>query len=260
MTGSGIGMAFICSSLTKVWDFYIVRPNLMVAGCVCSHESSHRGANMEVQISTAIANWISALAAVASASAIWFIWKQVDLLKSQITEDHKRSRREVAVNLLIEWSKNLRQHSSDARKLVETLNAEQARCLVKQDIFNINKKHQDLLYASISCSSECKEKCEIKNDEIILKQHCVSNLRWQTICYLNILEFILSAWRHNIADREIIEEQFEYLINDKEGHQLVHNFRIACGGSDAYPSLENFANHIKEKRQIKNGQGQTGHL
>ncbi|HEY6874712.1 MAG TPA: hypothetical protein VI298_18485 [Geobacteraceae bacterium] len=215
---------------------------------------------MDVLLSTAIANWISALAAIGSASAIWFIWKQVDLLKSQIIEDHKRSRREMAVNLLLEWSRNLKQHSSAARKLVETLNAEQSRCLLKQETFKIDKKYKDLLYASISCSSECKKDCEFSNDEIVLKQHCISNLRWQIICYLNSLEFILSAWRHNIADREIIEEQFEYLINDKEGHQLVHNFRIACGGPDTYPSLENFANHIKEKRNIKNGQGKTGNL
>lgn len=215
---------------------------------------------MDTQTITAIATCVNALAATASAGAIWFIWKQVDLLKSQIVEDHKRSRREMAVTLLLEWSRNLKQHGSAARKMVETLNPEQARCLSKQEPFKVDIKHKDLLYASLSCNLECKNECDCNNNEINLKQHCVSNLRWQIISYLNTLEFVLSAWRHNIADKEIIEEQFEFLVDDKEGHQIVADFRTAIGGSNSYPSLEIFANYLIEKRKTKNGQGKTGDI
>jgi hypothetical protein len=55
------------------------------------------------------------------------------------------------------------------------------------------------------------------------------------------------AWRHSIADRWIIEEQFAYLVNDSAGHHALEKVRkaTASGRKPTYPSLETFINHLR---------------
>ena len=58
--------------------------------------------------------------------------------------------------------------------------------------------------------------------------------------YLNLVESVLSGWRHNIADRKILEEEFRTLVKDAEGHPLLGAFRKAAGGEASWPALEEF--------------------
>ena len=70
------------------------------------------------------------------------IW-QGSLLYQQMKADHERSRREKAVEILFQWSINLKEGNSLARKIVESLNEEQARSLLNQEKICINKKYLD---------------------------------------------------------------------------------------------------------------------
>lgn len=78
-------------------------------------------------------------------------------------------------------------------------------------------------------------------------------MRWEIVTYLNSLESILSAWRHNTADKEMIEEQFRYMVSPKDGHYILEKFREAAGGAHTYPSIDQFVSHLKTVRANPNG-------
>lgn len=53
----------------------------------------------------------------------------------------------------------------------------------------------------------------------------------------------MTSWHTGTVDREVIEEQFSYLLYSGAGRALA-NFRNAAGG---YPYIEEFLDKIKDK-------------
>ena len=184
-------------------------------------------------------NWLSAIANIVVAGSIIIIFKQ---LKS----DHDRSRRERAIELIGSWARNMKQGSTAARKLVETFSMEQAKSLFRQEPFDIESKYLNLLNAALEEDID-----KGKADKICLNESISSELRWVVVSYLNNLEAILAAWRHNVADKNMIEEQFSYLVSQADGHYILEQFRKAAGGIDSYPATDEFVTHIKKSKDTK---------
>jgi hypothetical protein len=180
-----------------------------------------------------VATWISAVANIFIALGVGLAWWS-------FRGDHERSRREKAIELISQWALNMNKRGSAARKLVETLDREKSKLLFNQEPLEIGKKHIGLLRAALEAKVN-----KIEGDEITLDENQSSELRWQVVTYLNNLESVLSAWRHNIVDREIITEQFRYLVSKTEGHYILEEFRVVAGGSHTYPAIQEFVEHIK---------------
>lgn len=182
--------------------------------------------------------WISAIANVFTAVGIGLAWWS-------FRGDHERSRREKAIELISQWALNMNRRVSAARKLVEALDEASVKSLFNQESFSINKKHIGLLQAAL------ESKIEVPNtNEVLLDETNSSELRWQIITFLNNLESVCSAWRHNVADKEIITEQFRYLVSPTEGHYILEKFRIISGGNHTYPAIEEFVSHLKSQLSI----------
>ena len=188
-----------------------------------------------------MAEWITAVATFITAFTVIIAWKQ-------ITADHERSRRERAVELVFEWAKSLSPRASISRKFAETLNKEETLSLHKQESFGVDEKYKLLL---VGCLEEKEENFKVEDKKINLTVNQVVKIRWELISYLNKLESILLAWRHNVADKDIIEEQFKYLIRLEDGHELLPEFISASG--DGYPSIKEFAEHLKKTSKVKEG-------
>lgn len=199
-----------------------------------------------------LTDWISAIASSITALGIVFLWYQIFVMKKNIDIDNEKSRREYAVNLILEWSKSLKRYSSISRKLVETFNEEQARKLWKSESFYVELDKKDLVEASLATCDD-KEQLKLENEKIILTNKQSAFLRWTIICYLNFLESILIAKRHGIADKEIIKEEFRYLVKPQEGHSILKNFRKACGGNVSYPAIEEFAIELEGQNNVFDG-------
>ena len=60
---------------------------------------------------------------------------------------------------------------------------------------------------------------------------------------------MLSAWHHNVADQEMLEEQLTYLVSSKNNHFLLENFRQAAGDGESYPSIKVFIAYLKNKSE-----------
>ena len=147
----------------------------------------------------------SYIATIVGSLAIVGIALQVFISHRQLKADHERSRREKSVDVLMEWSKNLKKEGSVARKIIECLNEEQCREVFKQQELKINIKHEALL---VQLFGKDLDGLDEPSEKIMLTEAQSTELRWHAISYLNSLEFTLVAWQHSVVDKQIIESQF----------------------------------------------------
>lgn len=188
------------------------------------------------------------LVALAAAVIAWFCFRR----------DHKRSRRELSVDLIFKWTTNLDKRASLARKYVEQLDEKQTRCLENQEEVRFNPSDKELCYnikkllntniKQPNTKSRCK--CEFRDSKnLFLTVEESSELRWLIVNYLNILESVLVAWQHRIADDSIIEQELKYLFDLANGKDILKKYRIAAGSENSYPAIEVFYNHLEKKRR-----------
>lgn len=189
----------------------------------------------------------SNLATIFASLAVLGISVQIYISHRQIKTDHERSRREKSVEILMEWSRNLKKEGSLARKIIECLSEEQCRDVFNQQEIKINKKHEALLVQLFG--KENLVDIEQATEFISLSEAQTTELRWHAISYLNCLEFTLVAWQYAVVDKPIIEAQFSYLFRPADGHEVLKHFRKAAGGENSYPAIEVFTAHISQKRR-----------
>ena len=180
---------------------------------------------------------------------IGFAFWRIYVMRHTFFSDHDRSRRLSALDMIKFWTKSLTQKSSLARKLVESFSDDQCQALSNQISFNIDANKRDLLIEYFG-----KENIVESNNLIKLNEGQSSILRWEIISYLNQLETVLIAWKHNIADKEILEEEFNYLYKPEKGHTLIEKFRIATG-IDSYPGIKEFVDSLKKESEKKTKKG-----
>lgn len=195
---------------------------------------------MDLSDFASIATIIQAIAAIGIVVQIW-------LSNKEIKADHERSRREKSVDILNQWSQNLRKEGSIARKIIEKLNEEQCREIFNNQSVKIDKKHESLLNQFFG-----EGNIDTENGDLIkLTELQSTELRWHAITYLNTLEFTFVAWQYSVVDRSIIESQFQYLFDPANGREILKHFRKAAGGEDSFPAIEIFTAHDSNKRREK---------
>lgn len=95
-------------------------------------------------------------------------------------------------------------------------------------------KHKIHILRALKIASES---LVIEGSDIVLQPELTLRLREITAYYLNILETVFFAWRHNIADRQLIAEEFGALIAPPDGTYPLEEMACATG---KYPSIRQF--------------------
>lgn len=179
-------------------------------------------------------------------SSVSFI--SVLVLIFQIRSEHEKSRREKACELLLEWTEQRKEKMIYARNIVEKFSIEQYRNLYLENKLEIDvslKKDVQLFFNNDKINKN------IRNNKIKLNKAKVRKLKHFVLLYLNLSESILAAWQCSIADKEIIENEFEFLCSPEEGQNVLQNYRTACGSENRFPAIELFCMRIKDKRKEK---------
>ncbi len=173
--------------------------------------------------------------------------EQNEKLILQFRSDHERSRREKAVDLLVLWSESLQRENSSARKFAEQLDEVQTRKLWDLEApLVVDARAGNLALAALLSPVGC---ASLPDGRYELNAQAVEAIRWQVVRYLNMLESVLAAWRHNVADRDVLQEQFSFLYDGRKGYAGCALFRRTAGGVDAYPAIEEFVDSLKLKSQ-----------
>ena len=197
-----------------------------------------------------ITDWVMMAVVILNLFLAAIIIFQYSLSKKVFEQDHEKSRKEKAIELLMFWDQTLARSSTLARKLVENFNFEQSKQLLNQEaITNLDIKYKN---SFLTIFPDLEKQGQEGIDETVdgnfftLKKEYFGLLRWEIISYLNNLETVLSSWAHNVCDKKMIAEQFEYLVSTQNNHFLLEYFRQACGPS-SYPCISKFITELKEQ-------------
>ncbi len=212
------------------------------------------------------AEWVSAISAAIGAIGIVFVAiqtsiaakqlanqdiqlkktnEQLELSFTQMCNDHERSRREFTILLMKDWTLNLEHSSSIARKLVEGFSLEQCQAINNHGHLEIKPEKKEKLQTALQDVLKDRVLKE-ENGMLVLEEIDVAHLKYLLITYLNTLETILMSWKLAVADREILEQEFSYLVKPQEGHEALATFRQAVGGINAFPAIHDFVEKIKK--------------
>jgi hypothetical protein len=137
--------------------------------------------------------------------------------------------------------------ASGARKLADLLNEEECRKLLNEQDLALTATHKGLVEACLP-----NQVAQEEGGRIMLSSSQTAEIRYLVIKYLNTLETVLAGWRHNISDRAMIDEEFQYLLDSKEGHKMLKLFR-QVQGEEAYPAILEFEQHLVESKKPRSG-------
>jgi hypothetical protein len=114
------------------------------------------------------------------------IQSQPTLLRKEIVDDHERSRREVALDMLKLWVTTLRHESQSTRLFVEKLEYEQCKALYNYQQVTISESEKPLLLSCLQHSYPSITIEECLSDRRIIKPQYASHIRFVAMSYLNI--------------------------------------------------------------------------
>lgn len=184
--------------------------------------------------------WIQFGATLLTSGSVLLMWLQMK-------KEYDCRRREQTVQLAGRWSDNLQPNINRIKRVCEKLSSDQCRKICNEEEFRVSSE----IYLEIVRALQPKENQQNINgdEECVVTEEMSSRMRSELIYYLNQLETVLISWQHHIADDKIIEAQFSFLMDDKEGKTILENFRRACGSEKTYPAIEMYSQHLKKKRE-----------
>lgn len=202
---------------------------------------------MTPEIITAIASVIAALGIIFAAFQARIAAKQLTLSQKQLRADHERSRREHAIEVLRAWTKSLDKAQPSARRFIQELDENQCKCLIQRKPFSVNSEYEDLLKHALRDVLDDLDELKPINGEITLNQKHLSELLSLIIEHLNTLEVALLSWMNGVADKDIMESQFEYLVRFEDGHFVLENLRKVMTGKASFPAIDHFVEYLTKK-------------
>lgn len=176
---------------------------------------------------------------------------QLCLLRKQTKTNHKSLRRKTTIDVMTAWYTTIRKDTSFARYAANNLSEKQCKSLYESKPFTITPDIKEDFCKFCPRWDSCKmnppgafSSCSLSGNGRTVDGLILSDLRWHVISYLNALETVMTAWHMGIVEKDIIEEQFQFLLH--QGHSLSAFRSISKG----YPYIEEFIDKIKEKPQV----------
>jgi hypothetical protein len=169
----------------------------------------------------------------------------------QIRTDDERSRRELAVSLLKDWTLGQKMETSAVSGFVGQLSKDNCRRLAKRNpdpiIIEDTPENRETLRKCLEARFGRLQYEEFSKDNkiLVVSGEHVAFIRFNSMLFLNLLESILAAWNSRVAHTAILEDQFKFLIRSDTN---LKEFRNACfeefNNTDPFPSITNFVSAI----------------
>ncbi|WP_018125800.1 hypothetical protein [Desulfovibrio oxyclinae] len=155
--------------------------------------------------------------------------------KDQMVEEHKQRRRAVSLDLLHKWNAlNNNGINFVARRLVKELPVKDKKALIEGTPFSVPDDLKGLVKSVVCRDSGCGRECEECKyvfegaAENKLTAHASIIMRQTVVTYLNLFENISSAYVNNVANKQMLKEQFAYIASGDENYEaMLNDFGIA---------------------------------
>ena len=172
--------------------------------------------------------------------------KQIEIMEKQLNDEKIKTNSDTTLNVLLAWTNGLTSNMTRSRKIVEKLSKDQCKLLFECKTFKVTSD----IYIEICVRIGNKVPEEITEHDLNADE--INTLRDDCIRYLNLLEVVLTSCKLDAVNSDIIEQQFRYLIKPKHKESVLQNFRISCGGKEAYPAIEAYCDKILNESDCKN--------
>lgn len=160
-----------------------------------------------------IADWITACAACITAlTLIGLIW--------QVRSDHDRARRERALELLRQWDEIRTPDSFRYERLMFELSAKDVAKIQAGQPVEIQECFAEEYLPDLKKS----------DGKYVIDAATSRDIRSGMLTLLNTLENMALAYKHGVADREILDEAYYYLLIEKDLLRRCRNFMDHFGG------------------------------
>lgn len=189
-----------------------------------------------------LTDWITAISTTVIAVGILItLWS--------IVIDHKRSRRQKAVDMMLTWNSS---RGLICDYIIRALNGDQLKKLFNKQPFELEmflKPALELFFLQIGLMHPPIPEgfLEIKNDRVYLNAFQVNLFSIYAAKSVNYMEIVACAWKNDIADKEIIETEFRRVFIDKNNMFILQNY---INESGVYPSIrkiaERYLDHIRK--------------
>ena len=183
--------------------------------------------------------------------AIIIAWKQISLNRKVMLADHDKDRRKFAIDLIWKFVNIHEKESKPSRGFVNKLDPGQITDLMNCRGFKIGYHLRESAISALNSEFTKIDEIlpNINGQDIYLDEVYVRFIRNSITRYLNRLETIMSSWRHEVADREIIEEEFKYMGANEEHSMTKLRQHI---GFESFPAIDDF---MKKIQGIRSGKG-----
>ena len=203
-----------------------------------------------------ITDWVSSIVSLFGLIGIIALYFSFRAYK----DDHERSRREKAIEMVQLWTTDLDKNTSSAQKFVEMLSREQCIKIANGGKFKISKSEQVDALKKCFDEKNMPKGLDIATEEYEIPGNISYQIRWLIVQYLNLLETILLSGREGIAKQSILDEQFQYLVNRNKGKTALRTYREANNAEMDYPSITEFIRKLEERElaNIRSGSEELG--
>ena len=188
--------------------------------------------------------------------SISFLFIQTCTIRKNMEMNYILQKSHKAVDMLYKWSMDFGTEFLLSRHIVENLDKQAAEDLAHFKSIIINKDDYEMLKICIELLGLKNRKwyeIDKVDDKIKLSKKETIILRSLIVKYLNTLEVILCSCNLEVVDKDIIEQEFDYLVTFALNGKIVLNeFRLIMG-QNYYPGIYHFCERVLEsqKRRIE---------
>ena len=170
--------------------------------------------------------WITILSLAVGFAGLIYALYQIRLLRIQIHDDHERSRREAAINVMSEFHKSVRPEYSGLGLFLDDLGKNSIVALYEHKEFSTSIHHKErLMFILKAAYPNDNFRIEEHGNHITLSEGAVAALRVVVISNLNLIETAMQSAFSGVVDRDMLLEQFRPYFLDKNGGERYHNVR-----------------------------------
>lgn len=161
-----------------------------------------------------------------------------------LKDDHERSRNELTVQLLRNWTFSFDVKTSAIIQFAKNLEPSKCLAMHRRESFSVNAKDRAFQYLGAIFPDRNEYKKGVGDDgdgSVELDLESVLFIRFHTVQYLNNLESTLTAYVNHAADRDMLARQFAFILHtgsDLESYRTVMTSENRV--QDAYPCISAF--------------------